>query len=133
DWDTAALPEGKYRLRVEASDELANPQDLALRHALESEAVIVDNTPPRIENLQLAGRRLRARVDDGVSPITRVEVAVDGKPEWRPLAAADGIFDTSSEAIDADVSALVPPGSHIVVVRAYDAAGNFVARDVEAR
>src|SRR5205823_2253601 len=27
DWDTAALPEGKYRLRVEASDENANPPD----------------------------------------------------------------------------------------------------------
>jgi hypothetical protein len=133
EWDTTALPEGKYRVRVEASDEQANPPDQVQKHALESETVLVDNTPPRIDNLTLTGRRLRAQVVDGTSPIARVEVAVDGKPEWRPLAAADGIFDTPSEAIDADVAVLVPPGSHIVVVRAYDAAGNAVSRDVESK
>lgn len=133
DWETSALPEGKYRLRVEASDEPANPPDQVQRHALESDTVVVDNTPPRIESLTLAGRRLRARVTDGTSPIARVEIAVDGKPAFWPLAPADGVFDTLDEGIDADVSALVPPGSHIVVVRAYDAAGNAVSRDVEAR
>jgi hypothetical protein len=133
DWDTAALPEGKYRVRVEASDETANPPDQVQRHALESETVLVDNTPPRIDNLALAGRRLRARVVDGTSPIARVELAVDGKLEWRPLAASDGIFDTPDEGIDADVSAVVAPGSHIVVVRAFDAAGNSVSRDIEAK
>lgn len=133
EWDTTALPEGKYRVRVEASDEQANPPDQVQKHALESETVLVDNTPPRIDNLTLTGRRLRAQVVDGTSPIARVEVAVDGKPEWRPLAAADGIFDTPSEAIDSDVAVLVPPGSHIVVVRAYDAAGNAVSRDVESK
>ncbi len=133
EWDTAALPEGKYRVRVEASDEQANPPDQVQKHALESEPVLVDNTPPRIDNLQIAGRRLRARVVDGTSPIARVEIAVDGKLEWRPLSAADGIFDTLDEGIDADVSALVPPGPHIVVVRAFDAAGNSVARDVESK
>lgn len=133
EWDTAALPEGKYRVRVEASDEQANPPDQVQKHALESEPVLVDNTPPRIDNLQIAGRRLRARVVDGTSPIARVEIAVDGKLEWRPLSAADGIFDTLDEGIDADVSALVPPGPHIVVVRAFDAAGNSVSRDVESK
>jgi hypothetical protein len=133
DWDTAALPEGKYRVRVEASDELANPPDQVQRHALESETVLVDNTPPRIEGLQVAGRRLRARVIDGTSPISRVDVAVDGKLEWRPVGAADGIFDTTDESVDADVASLVPAGSHIVVRRAFDAAGNSVTRDVETR
>jgi hypothetical protein len=133
EWDTAALPEGKYRVRVEASDENANPPDQVQRHALESETVLVDNTPPRIDGLELKGRRLRARVIDGTSAIARVEMAVDGKLEWRPIGAADGIFDTTDEAIDADVAALVPPGSHIIVVRAFDSAGNAVTRDIEAR
>ncbi|MBX3214128.1 MAG: hypothetical protein KF850_18990 [Labilithrix sp.] len=133
DWETSALPEGKYRVRVEASDEPANPPDQVLTHALESDTVVVDNTPPRIDALTLAGRRLRARVVDGTSPIARVEIAIDGKPEWRPLAPADGVFDTTDESVDSDVSAVVPPGSHIVVVRAFDAAGNAVSRDIEAR
>jgi outer membrane protein assembly factor BamB len=133
EWDTSALPEGKYRLRVEASDEQANTPDQTQKHALDSEPVLVDNTPPRIDGLSITGRRLKGRIIDGTSPIARVEVAVDGKIEWRPVTATDGIFDTLDEAIDADVSALVPPGSHIVMVRAYDAAGNAVTRDVEAR
>lgn len=133
DWETSALPEGKYRVRVEASDEPANPPDRVQKHALESDTIVVDNTPPRIESLTLTGRRLQARVVDGTSPIVRVELAVDGRPDWRPLAPADGVFDTNDERVDADVSSLVPPGSRIVVVRAFDAAGNSVARDVEAR
>jgi hypothetical protein len=133
DWDTAALPEGKYRVRVEASDEPANPPDQVQKHALESDTIIVDNTPPRIETLQLTGRRLRARVVDGTSPIARVEIAIDGKTDFRPLAPADGVFDTADETVDTDVSSVVPPGSHIVVVRAFDAAGNSVSRDVDAK
>lgn len=133
EWETAALPEGSYRLRVEASDELANPPDQVQRHALESDMVLVDNTPPRIDTLEIAGHRLRAHIVDGTSAIARIEFAVDGKLEWRPLAPADGIFDTVEEGVDADLSAIVPAGSHVVVVRAFDAAGNAVTRDVEAR
>ena len=103
------------------------------RPILDADTVVVDNTPPRIETLTLAGRRLRARVVDGTSPVVRVEIAIDGRPDWRPLAPADGVFDTTDESVDADVSAVVPPGSHIVVVRAFDAAGNAVSRDIEAK
>jgi hypothetical protein len=133
EWDTAALPEGKYRIRVEASDESSNPPDQVLKHSLESETVLVDNTPPRIDTLEITGRRVRAHVVDGTSAIARVEMAVDGKLEWRPLAPADGIFDTADERVDSDVSSLVPPGSHVIVVRAFDVAGNAVTRDVETR
>ena len=60
-------------------------------------------------------------------------MAVDGKLEWRPLSAADGMYDTADENVDSDVAALVPPGSHIVVLRAFDSAGNSATRDVETR
>lgn len=133
EWDTANLPEGKYRVRVEASDEMANPPSDVQRHSLESSPVLVDNTPPVFAALNLAGRRLTARVVDGVGPVARLEVSIDGRDEWRPLAPQDGVFDSATESFDADVSAIVPPGSHIVAVRAFDAAGNSVVKDVEAR
>jgi hypothetical protein len=135
DWDTTALPEGKYRVRVEASDEIANPPSDVTRHALETPAVLVDNTPPVFRALTVQGRRLHAEIVDGVGPIARVEAAVDGHVLWRPLAAADGIFDTAAETIDADVTPLLPAGAgpHIVAVRAFDAAGNSVVREVEAQ
>ena len=131
EWETQALPEGKYRVRVEASDEGANPPEQTQKHALESQAVLVDNTPPIVKELAITGRRLKARIADGAGPIARVEVTIDGKLEWRPLGPADGVFDSAEESVDADVSAIVPPGSHIVAVRAFDAAGNAVTREVE--
>lgn len=132
DWETLALPEGKYRLRVEASDEIANPPETVQKHALESPPIVVDNTPPLFRSLTLTGRRLRARVVDGVGPISRVELTVDGKLEWRPLAAADGVFDSADEEVDSDVRSVVPPGSHIVSVRAFDEAGNAVTQELES-
>jgi hypothetical protein len=60
-------------------------------------------------------------------------VAFDGRLEWRPLGAADGIFDTADETVDADLTPLLPAGAgpHVVAVRAYDAAGNFVVREID--
>jgi len=133
EWETVALPEGKYRVRIEASDETANAPEATLRHALESGPVLIDNSPPVVRDLTLTGRRLRARLVDGLGPIARVEMAVDGKPDWRTLGPADGVFDTADEAVDSDVTSLVPPGSHIVLVRVYDAAGNFGVREIESR
>jgi hypothetical protein len=133
EWDTAALPEGKYRIRVEASDEIANPPDQTQKHTLDSTTVLVDNTPPTFQNVGVTGRRLKARVVDGLGPIARVEVAIDGRLDWHPLSPVDGLYDTADESFVADITSLVPQGNHIVAVRAFDAAGNAVIRDVESQ
>lgn len=134
DWDTASLPEGKYRIRVDASDELSNAPGDSTRFTLESPLVLVDNTPPVFKSIGMQGHRLRAEVVDGLGPITRIEVTADGRNDWRPLAPNDGILDTADETIDVDVTSLLPtgPGTHLLAVRAFDAAGNFVVREVPA-
>ncbi|EYF06479.1 hypothetical protein [Chondromyces apiculatus] len=132
-WDTTAMPEGEYRILVEATDEMANPPDRAQKHTLESGVVLVDNTPPVFRSLALQGRRLRGEVVDGLGPVARIEVSIAGSEEWRPLFPSDGIFDEAAEAFDADITAVVPAGSHLVAVRAYDSSGNVVTRDVDAR
>ena len=132
-WDTSDLPEGRYRVMVAASDESSNPPDQVTRDELESGVVIVDNTPPVVDGLKLVGRRLTAVVLDGVGPITRVEVSAAGSDEWRPVAAQDGIFDEQREELDVDVAPILPAGPSIVSVRAYDAAGNFVVKNLPLR
>lgn len=132
-WDTSDLPEGRYRLKVVATDELSNPADLVTTDQMESGVVLVDNTPPIVEGLKLVGRRLQATVIDGVGPVTRVEISVAGSDEWRPLAPSDGIFDEQREAIDADISQILPAGPALVSVRAYDGADNFVVRSLPLR
>jgi len=133
DWDTTSLPEGLYRVRVEASDELVNPPDRITKHALESGIVLVDNTAPTFKSIAINGRRLNGEVSDGLGPITRIEVALAGLDDWRPVFPTDGIFDEASEKFDADVTTLVPAGSRIVGVRAYDQAGNSVSKELEAK
>src|SRR5690606_36367751 len=43
-WDTSSLPEGRYRVRVAASDELSNPPGSVETYALVSNTLVVDNT-----------------------------------------------------------------------------------------
>lgn len=133
EWDTSTLPEGTYRVRVEASDEMANPPDRVFRHALESPAFVIDNTPPSFRAIQVQGRRIQGTVVDGVGPIARVDVAIDVRPEWHPLYPKDGVFDTAAEDLDFDLAPLVGAGNHMVAVRVFDAAGNFVVRSIDVR
>lgn len=133
DWETAGLPEGRYRVRVEASDENANPPERTERHALESGIVLVDNTPPVFRALAAQGRRITGDVVDGVGPIARIDVSVDGRPEWHPYLPKDGVFDEPVEQLELDVAPWVAAGNHLVAVRVFDAAGNFVVRDLELK
>jgi hypothetical protein len=129
-WDTSGLPEGHYRVRVDASDELSNPPDRVTRHSLESRTVLVDNTPPRITKLTLTGNRLQGSASDGLGPIARIEFALVGGKSWFPIFPSDSVFDQATESFDVDVSANVPTGPHLVVVRVYDAGGNRITRTV---
>lgn len=133
DWDTASLPEGTYRVRVEATDEIANPPDRITRHSLESGPILVDNTAPVFRSLTATGRRIKADIVDGLGPIVRIDFAVDGRTDFRPLGAADGVLDEPTEQVDVDFAKILSAGNHLVAVRAFDQAGNFVVRDVEIK
>src|SRR6202790_4645103 len=53
-WDSTALPDGAYYLRIVASDAPSNSPDAALTTARESERFLVDNTPPVVVGLKAA-------------------------------------------------------------------------------
>lgn len=132
-WDTSAMPEGRYRIRVTATDELANPPGRVKRHELQSGVVVVDNTAPTIERLQVAGRRVVGTVLDGVGPVDRIEVSVVGTDEWFPVEPQDGIFDEQREEFEFDASTVAPPRPVLLAVRAYDQSNNYVVRHVNLK
>lgn len=133
EWDTVGIPEGTYRVKVQATDELANPPDRVQSHELESGTVLVDNTPP-VVRLTVANRVIRGTATDGVGPIARIDVAVDPNPNlWIPFFPSDGIFDDATESFALDVGSLVGKGASLVSVRVTDAAGNTVVKTVEVR
>lgn len=122
EWPTEGLPEGWYRVEVEASDESANPDESVTRDRRASEPVLVDATAP-VVTVRVEGGRVRGDARDGASAVVRMELAVDGG-EWRPVRPVDGVPDEREEAIDLALPAGVLPGEHALSLRAYDEAGN---------
>jgi hypothetical protein len=122
DWNTESVADGTYRVRVTASDEAANPADLALDDSKVSGPVLVDNRKPEVRSLDVGGGRAAGRAVDATSPLTALEFSVDGGP-WRPVAPRDGLFDDLVEDFAFALPAL-PAGTHVLAVRATDGAGN---------
>jgi hypothetical protein len=115
------LADGRYLFRVEASDRLSNPPNLAKTSELISPPVFVDNSPPRVA-LTLRANTLEADAEDTGSPLRRAEYSIDAGP-WTLVEAADGISDSLHEKYVITLPAL-GAGEHVVVVRVYDSSGN---------
>jgi sugar lactone lactonase YvrE len=130
-WETGSIPDGYYVVRVEASDEQANPDALTLRSSAASEPIRVDNHPPRIEQLEVHKGRVRGRVVDTLGPIARIQISIDASP-WRDVFPTDSLLDSASEGFNVAIGRL-PGGSHIVALRAFDASGNQANREITVK
>jgi hypothetical protein len=124
-WDSTAMPDGAYYLKIVATDAPSNPPAQALTTERESERFVVDNTPPVIEKLtaktftsrsgsSLCNIAFIAR--DATSTIERAQYSVDGA-DWILLVPAGGISDAPEERYEFTISA---DREHTVAVRAYD-------------
>jgi hypothetical protein len=119
-WDTTTVPDGTYVVKVSASDATGNAPALALQGERESQSFEIDNTSPAVTVMGASGAVLRFTVQDGHSPIQRVEYASAGD-RWRQAYPVDGLLDSREERFELTVEA----GTRSpVVVRATDALGN---------
>lgn len=117
-WDTTALPDGPYYLKVVATDAPSNPPSAALKGERESERFEVDNTPPVIEGLKAAEGTVRFSAHDSSTAIERAQYSVDGG-EWMLLAPLGNVSDALEERYEIAMSGL-SRGEHTIAVRAYD-------------
>jgi len=126
-WDTSGWPDGRYEVRLEATDEDENPPGQGLTDEAIAAPVVLDRTPPAFPSLE-------SKLVDGVIVLTghaavrslyvaRVDVGLDDQPAWYPAAADDGVWDDLDEGFTLRLSG-VPAGEHLVRVRATDALGN---------
>ncbi len=85
-FDATAFGDGKYQVRVTASDSIANPLNQGLSAQGVSAPFLIDNTAPRIQDLGAspAGGRvnLRSKASDAASVITKAEISLNGS-DWR--------------------------------------------------
>ncbi len=127
DWDTRAIPDGKYQVKVVASDSPDNAAVDSLETARSSAPFTINHTPPVMSNVAASvdGNRVRiaGEAKDGLSPVVNVRYQIDGQGDWQPAAASDKIFDSPQEAFTI-VTRPLSVGAHRITVRATDAAGN---------
>lgn len=127
DWQTKTVPDGKYQVKVIASDAADNTPDTAKSSARETAAITIDHTAPAVGDLAVTvdGNRVTLAGDakDALSNIVDVRLQVDNQGDWQPAAASDKMFDSPNEAFTATTRALAP-GNHRITVRVTDAAGN---------
>jgi hypothetical protein len=98
------------------------------------EAAVADNMPPLVSSVTATpnpaalntASTLTATIGDattGGSNVSSAEYSIDGSG-WQPMTAADGSFDSPTEAVTATLPAGVSVGAHTVSVRGSDAVGN---------
>jgi sugar lactone lactonase YvrE len=132
-WDTTAVPDGRYLVRVTASDGPDNPPSLALTSHDDSKSFQVDNAPPSLAASLVEGGgpgTIRATARDAGSPIRRLEVSVDAG-RWQEVYPTDGINDSMEEVYEFPLPAGTGPGPHVVVLRVSDRLGNVATGRVD--
>ena len=129
-FDTMQLPDGLYRVRLDASDAPSNPGDRARITSLVGQGFLVDNTPPAVQVTAKRGAKpgaaaIDVAATDNIGPLARAEASVDAG-RWQPLSPVDGLSDAKSEGYALPLEGL-RPGEHTVIVRVTDLLGNMAA------
>jgi sugar lactone lactonase YvrE len=120
-WDSTAFPDGKYVVRISATDAPSNPPGQALTASEQSEPFVIDNTPPEISGLTAtpAGAKLdvRFRAKDASSTLSKAEYSINGG-DWMVVEPTTRLTDSMEHEyrFEADKAA----GETTVAVRVSD-------------
>ena len=125
-WDTTAFPSGSYRLKLTASDRPSISSADALSRERESLVFLVDHNAPSV-TVTPKGSGASITLKDGLTRLVKADYAVDGGP-WTPVFPDDELFDSTDEKITLRIPDLAK-GTHLLMVRATDAAGNVGTGD----
>lgn len=131
-WDSTGFADGKYLLRVHASDSYDNYPGEELTAEIESDPFLIDNTPPEITGLEakLDGESIRIafRATDALSSLQLAEYAINGG-EWISVEPSTRMTDSPRHDYAA-VSGKVTGGEYTIAVRVSDERDNTVVQKV---
>jgi hypothetical protein len=134
EWDGKTVEDGRYEVRVTASDERSNNSATKLTGSRISEQVIVDNTAPVIKkhSIDKGGKSitLKLHVSDEFSAIGRLNYTVDSNEKWKGTMPDDMVYDTTEEEFTIVIDKL-EAGEHIIAVRIADSVGNIIYKTFE--
>jgi hypothetical protein len=140
EWDGKTVEDGRYEIRVTASDERSNTTSTKLSGSRISDPVIVDNTGPVIKNITSSATKengqyhiFEIEVKDELSAIGKLEYTIDSNDDWIGTVPDDLVYDTLYErfTIRIDTKEDLPEGDHILTIKAEDSVGNTTYRTVD--
>src|SRR5215216_3508917 len=134
--DGATLADGRYVIKVIASDAPDNPPGQKLTGERLSEPVDIDNTPPVVKAMgqpQTTRDSVRVvfSVDDATGKVKKADASLDSAA-WIPVFPDDGIADSGHEVYTVDFGQLAP-GEHTISLRTFDSSGNVGTLSVTIR
>jgi hypothetical protein len=141
-FDAGLLPDGRYTIKVVASDAPAHTDADTLSGERVSSPFLIDTTPPvpgpftaRMENGAI---HASFEAKDATSPIAHAEYSVDAGP-WQFVEPVDHISDSLSEQYDfvAEIPKATTPVAdareHVIAIRVYDRYENAVTAKAVVR
>ena len=127
-FDSTALADGEYVLRVTASDAPGNIPAEALTSSLETDPFTIDNTPPEItEVVRSASGSITFTAKDALTWVDKAEYSLNGG-EWIALEPVNAVTD--SQMLKYTISS---KPQDLVAVRVYDEDDNVVVKQFNAR
>ncbi len=123
-WDATSWPDGRYELKVLASDEKVNLPGEGLTVERVSRDLIINNTPPTITVQEPQNGAWLVDVTSALSRLRQVSISKDGK-EYQAIQPVDGILDSNSEKFSIPAHA-----GDTVFLRAEDQAGNVSGKQL---
>lgn len=135
-WDTRKLSDGRYEIKVEATDALANPTGAGKTVSRIAEPVQVDNTPPAIGDIKVSrdGGKVTVwlRVADRIGVVSRMEYSLDTDEHWQSVQPSDMLSDSPDEQYEIVLND-PGPSARVVSIRSRDESGNMAYESVTIR
>jgi sugar lactone lactonase YvrE len=120
-WDSTSFPDGRYFVRITATDAPSNPPEQALTASEQSEPFLIDNAPPEITALSAtsSGGKLDVRfhAKDGLSTLAKAEYSINGS-DWLVVEPTTRLTDSMEHDYHVQVDRV--PGENTVAVRIAD-------------
>lgn len=125
-WDSELFADGRYFIKIVASDDVSNPESLSLSAQKISQPFKVDNTGPRVSDLRVSSKKnhttISFTVTDELMSVRTVEYGVNAE-DWKLIYPVDGICDSKTERFEIQIKPALK-GDNTVVVKAKDELGN---------
>ena len=134
EWDGKTVEDGRYEVRVTASDERSNTTETKMTGSRISEPFVVDNTGPAATEVKITSTSKNGKkymvfetdMIDQLSAIAKLEYTIDSNADWIGTVPDDLVYDTTEEhfTIQIETGEELSKGDHILSIRVSDAVGN---------